>query len=409
MKLGSNERGGAPGIFRDPWLVAILMLGLAIRLPALPVVGYAPDIAFWKSWLSFATVNGIGNVYALQVPGQTYPPVFLYILWGLGNLYRLLWPDTGDSAWLTAFVKLPAVAADIVAAGLIAGYARRRGASARAAATMLALNPVLIWLSSYWGQVDILHGGLAAAAWGTALAGNPILSGSLLAIGVLVKPQGILVLPAGAALLARRTGGRGLGRAALSGGVLAAFVLAPFVANGYGRRLFDIYAGAGNVYPYVSVNAFNPWWCVSILRPGGSTRALMSDVGWPHAIGLILFAIATAWIVWRTIRCPVTPPRVWRLLTLQWLAFFLLPTQVHERYLVPAILSFAPAVIIEPRLLWIWLALTGGILLNVLYLVPGPAVVATLVRVVSMNGILVAALLTLIAALLVRAEIRERK
>jgi Gpi18-like mannosyltransferase len=383
------------------------MVGLAIRLPLLSTIGYAPDIAFWKSWLSFATTNGIHHVYALEMPGQTYPPVFLYLLWGLGNLYRFLWPNAEDSAWLTAFVKLPAVAADLVAAGLLACYARRRGGSPRAAAAMFALNPVLIWLSSYWGQVDVLHGGLAVAAWAAALGGLPIVAGALLALGVLVKPQGLLVLPAGAALLVRSCGRRGLARAAAAGGILTAAMLAPFVVSGYGRRLIDIYAGAGDVYPYVSVNAFNPWWCVSVLRPGGFHRALMSDAGLPRSLGLFLFAAATAWIVWRMIRRPAEGPRAWRLLTLQWLAFFLLATQVHERYLVPATLSFAPAVILDRRLLPLWLALTGAILLNILYIVPGSAAVATIVRIVSLNGILVALLLSGVAVLLVRKEIRE--
>ncbi len=426
-KPGPRQRDPrVPGIFRDPWLVAILLAGLALRLPLLPTTGYPPDIAFWKSWLSFATTNGIHHVYALEMPGQTYPPVFLYLLWGLGNLYRLIWPNTEDSAWLTAFVKLPAVAADLVAAGLIALYAwRRRGGlpgmgprlaattfrpattAFRLAAAMFALNPVLIWLSAYWGQVDILHGGLAAAAWGMALGGSPIPAGAFLALGVLVKPQGLLILPVGAALIIRTSGGRGLARAVAAGGIVAAAVLAPFVISGYGSRLIDIYAGAGNVYPYVSVNAFNPWWCVSVLRRGGIHRPLMSDAGLPHPLGLLLFALASLWILWRMIRRPTDAPRAWRLLTLQWFAFFLLATQIHERYLVPAIVSLAPAVVLDRRLFPLWLALTIGILLNILYVVPGSRAVESIVRVVSVNGILVAFLLSVVAALLVRKEIRE--
>jgi len=414
------------------WLIGILGVGLAIRLPSLWTVGYAPDIAFWKSWLSFATANGIQNVYALEMPGQTYPPVFLYLLWALGLLYRGIWPNAGDSAWLTAFVKFPAVAADLVAAAILAAYAGRRAASPvgpgrspgsvrgggfdpRVAAALFALNPVLIWLSSYWGQVDVLHGGLAAGAWGAALAGAPALAGILLVLGVLVKPQGLLVLPAAAALLARRTGGRGLARAVVAGAAVGAVVTAPFIISGYGGRLVGIYAGAGDVYPYVSVNAFNPWWCVTVLRPHGISRPLMSDaitLAGPltlRALGLVLFALASAWIVWRVARAErpdADPSRAWRLLTLQWMAFFLLATQVHERYLVPAILSFAPAVVLDRRWLVPWLALTGAILLNILYVVPGWSGVASVVRVISGQGILAAVVLCVVTVVLVRAEVR---
>jgi hypothetical protein len=413
-------------------LTIILGLGLLIRMPALWTIGYRPDISFWKSWLSFSVVNGIGHVYSLDLPGQAYPPLFLYILWGLGHFYHAIWPMAEDSAWLTAFVKLPAVAADIVAAWLLAWYAGHRarsraegkggpsGMDPRLAAALLAFNPVLIWLSSYWGQVDILHGGFAAASWGAALAGAPVLSGILLACGALVKPQGLLIVPVAALLIARRTGLRGLARASIAGSVAAAVVCAPFLVSGAGNRIVGLYAGAGSVYPYVSVNAFNPWWCVTILRPDGMTRALMSDMiplAGPitlRVLGLSLFAAATGWILWRVIVAtrPGTDPaksdsRLWRLLTLQWLAFFLLATQVHERYLVPAILSLAPAVVLERRRLVLWLAMTVGILLNVLYMVPGTRAVERIVVAVSGKGVIVSLGLCLIAALLVRDEHRE--
>jgi hypothetical protein len=384
-----------------------------IRILLMPRLGYAPDIHFWKSWLSYSTVHGIANVYSLQMPGQTYPPVFLYLLWLLGRLYLYIWPAAVDSAWLTAFVKIPSVIADLVAALLLARLARRgkAGVGPRGAAALMALHPALIWLSAYWGQVDILHGGFAAGAWYAALCGATGASGALLALGVLTKPQGLIILPAAAVLIARRSGARGLARAFTIGAATAAVVCLPFLIAGYGRRLYEIYAGAGSVYPVLSLKAFNPWWIATVFVGATRGRAFPSDANpvllgiTPHAIGIVLFLGATGWIATRCARRP-DGPRAWRLLTLQWLAFFLLPTQVHERYLAPALVSFAVAAVLEHRSLVPYLLLSLCVLLNILYVAPGTVAIAAFVRWVTLDGVLVALGLCAIAFNLVRAELR---
>jgi hypothetical protein len=407
-KLG---RGATP--LMEPKLLGVLLAGLAIRLLLMPRVGYGPDIGFWKSWLTYSTEFGIANVYALQMPGQTYPPVLLYMLWLLGRLYLVFWP-AADSAWLTAFVKVPAVAADLVAALLLARVARRHGSglSPVRAASLIALNPVWIWLSAYWGQVDILHGGLVAGAWYAALAGSSGIGGALLAIASLTKPQGLIVLPAAAMLIARRSGTRGLLRAVAVGSACAIVICLPFLVKGFGGRLVEIYARAGNVYPVLSLNAFNPWWIATVLMGGGGGRPFPSDAGavigavTPHTIGLVLFLAATVWIVVRCARRP-EGSRAWRLLTLQWLAFFLLPTQVHERYLAPALVSLAVAAVIDRRARILHLLLSLAVLLNLLYVVPGAAWISNVVKIVTIDGVLVALGLCAIAVLLVRDEIRD--
>ncbi len=427
---GSTPRGSTEGTARtawvvhDPWIILIALAGLLIRLPALAHVYYPHDIAFWKSWLTYSTSFGIQNVYGLQMPGQTYPPILLYLLWGLGSIYRGIWPLAEDTPLLTAFVKIPAVAGDIVAAVLLAAYvARRPGIGAtgrRAAAGILAFHPALIWLSSLWGQVDVLHGGLAAGACAAALGGSAGWTGALVALGILTKPQGLIVAPAIVVLLAARMGKRGLLRALIFGAAVSIVVTLPFLLAGFASSIVNVYRGAGSVYPYLSLNAFNVWWCV--LAAGGGTSRILEfrdDVQLlgpitPRAIGLFLFLIATAWIIrrcWLVARSggPIDHSRAWRLLTLQWLAFFLLPTQIHERYLVPAVISLAPAAILEKMWRWVYAALSLGVLLNLMFVVPGSESVAPIVRAISGNGVFIALVFAGIAVLLAMAEIREGK
>jgi hypothetical protein len=378
--------------------------------------GYEPDIAYWKSHLTYAATFGIQNIYGLETPLQPYPPVFLILLWMLGLAYVTLWPSARDTAGLTALVKLPAAAADLAAALLLAAYARRRGGRPRTAALLLALNPALIWVSSYWGQVDVLHGGLAAAAWAAILARRPGLAGVLLALGALTKPQGLLVVPAGATLLAASTGARGVARGLAAGAATIAIVTLPFLLAGASGALLGLYTGAANLYPYLSLYAFNPWWIAVLLQSGDPAFPLLrDDVRWlgpvtPRALGQVLFLLATAAITWRCARLrpgsPERDPRAWRLLTLQWLAFFLLPTQVHERYLLPALVSLAPVAALERRWRWVYAAMAVAVWTNVAYVLPGSAPIRAVARVLSGEGALAAAVFFACAVLLVRAELR---
>jgi hypothetical protein len=241
----------------------------------------------------------------------------------------------------------------------------------------------------------------------------------LLALGVLTKPQGLIVVPAALLFLYARSGFAGVLRAAGVGVVVAGLLVLPFLLAGYAREVAGIYLGAADVYPFVSVYAFNPWWIVALLLGGGRDSPLVrDDVGLvggltPRLLGILLFVVATAWICVRSYRGgrvgDLSGSRAWRLLTLQWLAFFLLPTHVHERYLAPALVSMVPAVLLEPRWKWSYLVLSLCVLFNVMYTLPGSPGLLAVVRVVSGEGVLAAAALTSVAVWLVRAEIREGK
>jgi len=415
----------------DPWILGILVAGLLIRLPFLPHIYYEPDISYWKSWLAYSTANGIHQVYALELPGQTYPPLLLYVLWLLGSLYLRLWRPE-DSPLLTAIVKIPAVVGDLVVALLLCVFARHLWAhlsparplaaggrfSPRVAAAILAFHPTLIWNSSLWGQFDVVIGGIACVAWFLLLSGSTWRAGALLAAGVLTKPQGLIILPAAAALLAARSGAMGIVKAILAGASVCAIVTLPFVVSGHAGKLAGIYAGAGGVYPYLSVNAYNPWWIYIAAFGGGRSCLEFRDdapiagfVG-AHHVGLVLFMAATAWIVWRSWllgRGDATgfSSRAWRLLTLQWLAFFLLPTQIHERYLFPALISMAPVVLLERRWRWVYGLLSLGVLLNLMLIAPATRTIFAISQTLSGRGILAALAFTAIAAALALAEIRD--
>ena len=85
-----------------------------------------------------------------------YPPGYLYVLWGLGELYRLLFHGLDNPVLVRAWLKLPNVIADFGVAFGVMRLARLcwpMVATETVAATLL-LGPMLWLNSAYWAQVD---------------------------------------------------------------------------------------------------------------------------------------------------------------------------------------------------------------------------------------------------------------
>src|ERR1700694_4088143 len=215
-------------------LVAILALGLIVRLVFLSSDGFHNDLAAFESWTLTLKDNPPWAFYA-KTGFADYPPGYFVVLWVLAKVFALLPGAASDRAhaWalLKMLVKLPAIGMDLVDAGLVYAIVRRYAAQSVAllAAALLAFNPAAIFVSSYWGQVDSISWGLVLLAlWLVLRAGDdpgktvPRLGWAWLAFGfsILIKPQaatvGVLLLAypfaaADAAARLRRLAGSGAG------------------------------------------------------------------------------------------------------------------------------------------------------------------------------------------------------
>lgn len=273
------------------------------------------------------------------------------------------------------FLKLPAVAGDLALATLVllAGWRwanRWRGVLAAGA---VFLNPVVIHNSSSWGQVDSIPTALGVACLLALLSLVWWLAGLLLAVALLTKMQALVFAPvaAGAALAflaARRdardssVGGaiRQLAVALATACAGTAIILAPLARAGALGALVDVYRGLGSQYPFLTIRALNLWW----LATNGDLAARFElsppdDVAWalgvtPKSVGLgMLLVVAvvalTAIVRRRGDRATV----VLAALTLA-MAFFCLPTEIHERYGYPIVpLAVVAALTVRSRYWWV--------------------------------------------------------
>ncbi|HTJ27039.1 MAG TPA: glycosyltransferase family 39 protein [Candidatus Limnocylindria bacterium] len=384
--IGSRAQIGTP-------LLAILAVGLIARLLFLGSEGFHNDVAAFESWTLTLRDNPPWAFYA-KSGFADYPPGYFVVLWFLGKVYAVLPGAASDPshgyALLRTLVKLPAIAMDLVDAAIVYAIARRYAAQnvALLAAAFLAFNPAAIFVSSYWGQVDSVSWGLVLLAlWSVLRAGDdpaktvPRLTWAWLAFAfsLLIKPQaatlGLLLLvhpfaTADAQTRARRLAGTAAGIGASLG--LAFAVGAVFHGNGNPVAVFGWLLGrytfASGVYPYNSVNAFNLYALhQAFWQPDGAPLSIFGlPLGSLGLWGILLVAASTVLIAGRYLQRRDDRALLEGALLVA-LAFFILATRMHERYVYGAFLLAIPLIAFGRTGLWSAILLTVTTYLNLAY------------------------------------------
>jgi len=376
-------------------VLVLLVLGLAFRLIIaylLPNSGFGVDIQAFRYWAENLAREGLGGFYDRPF-FHDYTPGYLYVLWVVGKIGQLLGGGVGD------LIKIPAILADLGLGWLVWSMARELGASNRLAwigAFLVIVNPVSWIDSTLWGQVDSVGTVVMLLALRELWRDRTERSAVLAVLAALIKPQLGILIPIVAVVVIRRAlwpdgafgderppdeGWKTRWERATKGKIrilttsLAGFATAIILAFPFGLSfqglIQQIFKTAGG-YPYVSVNAYNPWalvtqagngvaanglWiCDATVRPAGPIDIRIGDfVLWSSpastlscpngvmfgalpalVVGAGLFLVALAITLVLVGRRPDRRTMLVGLAVLT-IAFFVLPTRVHERYLYPLI------------------------------------------------------------------------
>ena len=324
--------------------IAAVVVRLIIAYGALlPESGFATDLQSFRYWAAELGANGAWGFYNRGF-FVDYLPGYLTILWLLGGAAGMITGNTDPGA----LVKLPAILADGLLVVATARLAFDLGASRRAqmiAAGAVALLPATWIDSTVWGQVDAVGTCVLLLAASELVRGNTLRASGLTAFAALLKPQFGVVIPIVATVaLVRAARARDPWRFAVAG--LAGAAVITLVAAPFGFTILDVLNRvliAGGGYAYLTVGAWNPWALVSVdgaglVENGGWARDIVAlpGIGLPGVVigatallGAIIFA---AWRSRRDERATTIAT-----ITLIAIAFFVLPTRVHERYLFAAI------------------------------------------------------------------------
>ena len=351
----------------------LLALGLALRLiiayVLLPGSGFKVDVASFNGWAVELAKNGPFGIYDRPL-FIDYTPGYLYVLWALGLVAQFL---GGPGAAPGALLKLPPILADLglaVAVFLLAVDLGARRRPALAAAAVVLFVPVTWFDSAIWSQVDSVGTLVLLLAVRELWRGRDERAALLTTVAAIIKPQFGILIPLAAVLILRRNlvtrppghGPRRLLTTTLVGLATAQLLCLPFGLTIVGllRQILDTAAG----YPWLTVNAFNPWalvtqagaglaqsgtWIRDVTMAGADGGAGFLVFGIPAVLigsalllGVIGFLAATIWR--RSDRRTLLVA-----LAVMAIAFFVLPTRVHERYLFPFFALGAVLLAVSPR------------------------------------------------------------
>jgi 4-amino-4-deoxy-L-arabinose transferase-like glycosyltransferase len=384
-------------------ITGLLVLGLALRLIIaylIPGSGFGVDLSSFQYWASNLANEGLHGFYQRDF-FHDYTPGYLYVLWLVGGVANLFGGGVGD------LIKLPPMAADLALGYLVWSMVKELGGSERSArigAALVLFNPVTWFDSVVWGQVDSFGVVFLLLSLRELWRDRPERAAILATVAAIIKPQLGILIPIVAIVVIRRAlwpkGAhghedapepratttsleqriRGPIRIVTSGAaaILTAFLAClPFGLDFPFGLISQIFKTAGG-YPYLSVNAFNPWalfiqrtsdgidqsvaltrtwicdstilasppsefrvgpFVIPQLSNAGSTTDVCPDGAMIGAfpallVGAALFLIVAAIVCWIVARRPDRLTMTVGVAVLA-LAFFVLPTRVHERYLFP--------------------------------------------------------------------------
>ncbi len=384
--------------------MGVALLTAGIRLPLMGTPGYVDDQLHFLIWSEMSQSSGIASVYDHRPDSSgkrwcNYPPGYVYVLRGLSDVYH--WfsgrpldkavvvsfaagERTADTHWTAAVFKLPAVAADIVLVMLLMILLRRRlgGIDATMVAMLYATMPAVVHNSAVWGQIDAIPTLLVVGSLEMARRRCVLWMLVLAILAVMTKAQAIIFLPIWLVLtlLWAAKQPRRISQAAGVVCTIAVMMLLPVVGALDG--VWESFVGAASYYPFTHLNGFSAWFLASpLIEPHlhGNLAEWYTHDSVPGFLGIT----SRAWGLW-AFGCVAASATVvlWRRRcderSLFWisrllpLAFFVLSTQMHERYLFPAIAVWAWSAFRSLRWWVCWIVVGLGVSLNVLWAWPGP-------------------------------------
>ena len=271
-RAGPGSRCGT----RSSRLAVLLALGLALRLiiayVLLPGSGFEVDLGSFSVWALELARNGPWGLYDRPI-FVDYTPGYLYVLWALGLVTQALGIPIGE------LLKLPAIVADLalaLASSLwppSSAASRRRRSSSRPASSCSSRSPG----STAPSGPRSTPSARSSSSSRCASCGAASRSGrrSSTTIAAIIKPQFGILIPLAAVVIIRRhwverpdDGSRlGGGPIRILTTTLVGLVTATLVCLPFGITILglvqQIVKTAGG-YPYVTVNAYNPWALVSL-------------------------------------------------------------------------------------------------------------------------------------------------
>jgi Gpi18-like mannosyltransferase len=335
-------------------------VGLALRIYLLFKPGFTNDISLFLSWGERIANEGLASVFSTSAYSQgiDYPFLVPYLV----SLFVKLTVGMSEEV-KTVLFKLPATFFEIalvVASGIVV-----LKSEARYKWTLFALviiQPALALVSSAWGQIDAIFCSLLLLGF-LANEKYEYLSPILIFVAILIKPQAMFGVGIYFIYLIGQRDWKKLLRQAAVFAALFVLLLGSFKIFSH-INLFEPYTKSVGRYDNLSLNAFNMWWFI-FGKGAWNVKDTVTAVLSYRKEGMLLFGIfAIPAIVYLLSRKRKVAEALLALSYI-YLIFFIFPTEIHERYMYPAVAFMGIPAILNWRIFFVYSMLSITFFANI--------------------------------------------
>ena len=268
-------------------------------------------------------------------------------------------------------IKLPATIIDVCVTGTLFAVTRRIQSKQwlpYVIALLYWCNPAVLYNTALWGQTDSIYTYAVLLATLLLAYKRYVYCGAVLACALLIKIQAVIFVPFFFLVVLTRP--KQLLAVLLGFMVPWLLISVPFIAHGSMASLLGVYTGAADHYPTLAFSAYNAWWILFADATGSTSDLdLLFGVITYRTAGIILFAIVYTYVVmqigrlWYRKQYTEQQPQVaYGLLTTLAYGFFVLCTQMHERYMFPVLTFGAVWLAYTPSWALFWLYIWASLL-----------------------------------------------
>lgn len=333
-------------------VLLIFISAFLTRLILSPHGSFPIDIGDWIGWSNRLVEVPFSKFYDAW---SDYLPGYLYVLWFLGSFKNFIY-SFGLNIPGEIIYKFPAILADLTLIFVAYKVSKKFFDQKRSLiiAAIFAFNPAIFANSSLWGQIDVINTLFYVLTFIVLFQKRVLMAGFLLAISLLIKPQGVFILPFIVLLILKEKWTFTEIIKSLSTSLI--IFLGAFIPFSNKLNIFQFiserYLVSLNQYQYTSLNAFNfwaidqRWWRLDSQIWSGLSL---------HYWSLLIFILFSALILvnlWRNYK------GLWKekfyilnfSSALLFLSSFIFLTRVHERLLLTPLIFLMLAAIFKKEL-----------------------------------------------------------
>lgn len=306
----------------------LILAGLLIRLIFAGFPGFHIDTDTFFAWGIRVVEVGFPRFYSPDV-WTNYTPGMIYVLYFLGLLKNIFLLGGEQFSYL---LKIPSILADLALSYFV--YKKLLETNSKTTAfyglVFCLFNPILIFNSAIWGAFD----GLLTLFLFLSIYHfdkKKLISSSIyLAIALLIKPQAIAVAPVFALFILKNFSIPNLLKLSIPLLVTVIVLSLPYFPKDPIFGFFNLFLNMAGDYKGISLFAYNTWGMFGFWVNDSTNLGFFTYRIW----GLILLSVFWIYFYLKFFKRKFD---AFTLSTLAFLAFFFLPTRVHERYLFSAI------------------------------------------------------------------------